>query len=63
MSKHNSYIPDDEVEQEIERLRNDKYVQLSKAEERQRYRRRQCLYQLRPHEKRGKELAKQLFVS
>ena len=50
-------LTDEEVEAEIERLKESEYVKLSKAEERVRYRRRQLLYNLRCHEKRGKKLA------
>lgn len=50
-------LTDDEVEQEIERLRNSPDVKLARAEMRLRYKRRQQLYNLRSLEKRGKELA------
>ena len=52
-------LTDFEVEQEISRLTSNPHVQLSKQEQRIRYKRRQYLYQLRWHEKHGKELAKQ----
>ena len=52
-----NWITDEEVEREIARLRDSEYVKLSKKEERIRYRRRQYLYGLRQHEKKGKELA------
>lgn len=51
-------MTDDEVEAEIARLLDSPYVKLSKREEAIRYRRRQYLYKLRGHEKRGRELAK-----
>ena len=52
-----SYLTDDAVEAEIERLRKDPNVALARKEERIRYRRRQLLYQLRNYEKKGKALA------
>lgn len=51
-------LTDEQVELEIERLKNSKYVKLAKKEEQIRYRRRQYLYNLRNYEKKGKELAK-----
>lgn len=57
MAKSKKFLTDEEVEKEIERLRESPYVKLSKAEERIRFRRRQYLYCLRAHEKKGKELA------
>lgn len=51
------FLTDEQVEQEIEKLKKSPYVQLAKAEERIRYRRRQYLYGLRNYEKKGKELA------
>ena len=51
-------LTDEQVEKEIERLKQSDYVALAKAEERKRYRRRQYMYQLRSMEKRGMELAK-----
>ncbi len=56
MSK--DWLTDEQVEIEIERLREDPYVQLARKEQRLKYRRRQALYQLRNLEKRGKELDK-----
>jgi hypothetical protein len=53
-----NFLTDEQVEQEIERLKNSPYVKLSKKEEQIRYRRRQYLYTLRNYEKKGKELAK-----
>lgn len=51
-------ITDEQVEIEIEKLKQSPYVKLAKAEERIRYRRRQYLYCLKSYEKKGKELAK-----
>lgn len=48
---------DDDIEQEIERLKSSYYVKLAMKEERIRYRRRKYAYQLRMYEKRGKTLA------
>ena len=50
-------MTDAQVEMEIERLTHSEYVQLARAEQRAKYRRRQYLYQLRCMEKRGMELA------
>lgn len=50
-------LTDEEVEAEIERLKDSEYVKLAKKEERVRYRRRQLLYQLRMYEKKGRDLA------
>ena len=50
-------LTDEQVETEIERLKESDYVKLAKKEERIRYRRRQYLYCLRKYEKKGKELA------
>lgn len=51
------YLTDEQVEAEIERLRNSDMVKLARKEAYVRYQRRQKLYQLRTLEKRGKELA------
>lgn len=51
-------LTDEQVEQEIERLRQSPYVALARREQRIRYRRRQFLYQLRDLEKKGKALEK-----
>jgi len=51
------WLTDAKVEEEIAKLRESEYVALARAEERQRYRRRQYLYQLRNLEKRGRKLA------
>ena len=50
------HLTDEQVEQEIERLKNSPLVKLAKKEESIRYRRRQYLYTLRGYEKKGKEL-------
>lgn len=55
--KRADLLTDEQVEEEIARLKNDEYVKLAKEEERIRYRRRQYLYQLRQYQKKGKELA------
>lgn len=54
----NTFLTDEEVEKEIERLRESPYVKLAKTEERIRLRRRQYMYTLRTYEKKGKELAR-----
>ena len=51
------YLTDEEVEKEIERLRESPLVKLAKLEERIRFRRRQYMYTLRMYEKKGKELS------
>lgn len=51
------YLTDEQVEQEIERLRKSPAVALAKQEQRIRYKRRQVLWTLRSLEKKGKELA------
>ena len=51
-------LTDEQVEIEIERLKNSKFVKLAKKDEQIRFRRRQYLYSLRTYEKKGKELAK-----
>lgn len=51
-------LTDDQVEQEIERLKQSPMVALARREARIRYRRRQYLYQLRDLEKKGKALEK-----
>ena len=50
------YMTDEQVEQEVERLRESRHVKLSKHEQKIKNRRRQYMYQLRWHEKRGREL-------
>ena len=49
-------LTDEQVEQEIERLRHSDAVRLAKKKERYDYRRRQYLYTLRFLEKRGIEM-------
>lgn len=56
-------LTDAQVEMEIERLSTSKYVRLARAEVREKYRRRQYLYQLRQLEKRGRELDAAGYVS
>ena len=58
MAKAKSFLTDEQVEAEIERLKESDFVKLAKKEEQIRYRRRQYLYGLRQYEKKGKELAK-----
>lgn len=53
-----NWLTDEQVEKEIEELKQSPYVKLAKKEEKIRYRRRQYLYGLRQYEKKGKELAK-----
>lgn len=48
---------DEQVAQDVERLKQSEYVKLCAAEQRLKNRRRQHWYQLRWMEKRGKELA------
>ena len=48
-------LTDEQVEMEIERLSNNDFVKLARAEQREKYKRRQYLYSLRHLEKRGKE--------
>lgn len=50
------YLTDEQVEREIERLRESPLVALARKEERIRYKRRQVLYNLRALEKKGKQL-------
>lgn len=52
-----NWLTDEQVEKEIERLRESEYVKLAKKEARLRLRRRQYMYGLRNLEKKGKELA------
>ena len=53
------WLTDEQVEMEIEELRNDPAVKLALAEQRHKYKRRQYLYQLRLHKKRGDQLLAQ----
>lgn len=50
------FLTDEQVEQEIDRLRQSPHVALARREQRIRYRRRQFLYQLRDLEKKGRAL-------
>lgn len=50
---------DEDVELEIERLKNSEAVILAQAERKFKYRRRQYLYTLRWYEKRGNQLMAQ----
>ena len=52
-----TYLTDEMVEKEIERLQKSEFVKLAKKEERIRNRRRQYMYSLRTMERRGRELA------
>ena len=56
MSKR--FLTDEEVEIEIERLRNSPHVKLARKDARIKYKRRQTLYSLRDLEKKGKALEK-----
>lgn len=49
-------LTDEQVEQEIERLKQSPLVKLAKKEEAVRNRRRQYMYCLRTYERRGREL-------
>ena len=53
----NNWLTDEAVEREIARLQESEFVKLARKELRLKYKRRQCLYQLRNLDKRGKELA------
>lgn len=54
----NPTIPDDQLEQEIARLKQSKYVKLASKEQRLKMdKRRKALAQLRWQEKRGRQLA------
>lgn len=56
--KCDSWLTDEEVEREIERLNESEAVALARREQRLKYKRRQYLYQLRDLEKKGKALLK-----
>ncbi len=56
MKEKNTWLTDEEVEQEIERLNASEAVALARREIRLKYKRRQRLYQLRDLEKKGKAL-------
>lgn len=51
-------LTDEDVELQIEALRNSEAVKLAMKEKQYKYKRRQYLYTLRWYEKRGKELMK-----
>lgn len=50
------FLSDEEVELEIERLKQSEAVKLARKYQRLQYKRRQALYQLRDYEKKGKKL-------
>ena len=50
-------MTDEQVEMEIQNLRDSDNVKLAQREQRIKYKRRQYLYQLRYYEKRGTQLA------
>ena len=50
-------MTDEQVEMEIQNLRDSDNVKLAQREQRIKYKRHQYLYQLRYYEKRGKQLA------
>lgn len=54
--KCDSWLTDEEVEREIERLNASEAVALARREQRLKYKRRQYLYQLRDLEKKGEAL-------
>ena len=58
MEKTTTWLTDEEVEREIERLNASPAVALARRKARLEYRRRQYLYQLRDLEKKGKALMK-----
>lgn len=53
------FFTDEQVEFEIERLKEDPNVKLAMAEQKAKNRRRKYMYQLRWYENRGKQLAAQ----
>lgn len=57
-----SVLTDEEVEVEIERLKQSEYVKLARKAERIKYKRKQRLYQYQWFENIGKELAKQGYT-
>ena len=57
MADHRNWKTDEEVENEIEKLKNSEFVKLAEKEIRVRYKRRKYLYVLRNREKHGRELA------
>lgn len=57
-----TFLTDEMVDEEIQRLNASSYVKLARAENRMKYRKRQYLYTLRQLDKRGRELEKQGFT-
>ncbi len=57
--KDERFLTDEEVEVEIQLLKNSEHVKLARKEQRIKYKRRQELYTLRALEKRGAELEAQ----
>lgn len=53
-----TFLTDEMVDEEIQRLNVSSYVKLARAEHRMKYRKRQYLYTLRQLDKRGRELEK-----
>lgn len=51
------FSTDEQIEQELEELKQSPYVALARREQRLKYKQRQQLYTLRNLEKRGRELA------
>lgn len=51
------FLTDEQVVEEVERLKESDYVHLAQKEIRLKYKQRKWLYQLRYLEKRGKQLA------
>lgn len=52
----NQFLTDEQVEEEILRLKQSPHVKLAKKEEAIRYKRRQYMYALRVYEKKGRAL-------
>lgn len=52
------WLTDEQVEQEIDKLRGSYYVKLARDEERIRYKRRKYLYTLRHYDQKGRALEK-----
>jgi hypothetical protein len=52
-----TFLTDEQVEKELEELRQSPFVALARREQRLKYQQRQKLYNLRSLEKRGRELA------
>ena len=57
--KQRDFLTDEQVELEIERLRESEAVRLAKREQQIKYKRRQYMYTLKNMEKRGKDLINQ----